>query len=92
MADQGFTIEEELFTRRAKLNIYIPDFAKGEKQLSANDVTKTRRIANVRIQFERAIRRLKVFTILSGTVPLSSLKQFDANLVVCAALVNFRHH
>ena len=73
MADRGFTVEEELFTKGVKLN--IPVFTKGKKQLGANDVTKTRRIANVRIHIERAIRRLKVFTILSGTVPVCSLKQ-----------------
>ena len=88
MADRGFTIEEELFARKAKL--VIPAFTKGQKQLSANDVTKTRRIANVRIHIERAIRRLKVFRILSGTVPVSSLKKFEEILIVCAALVNLR--
>ena len=88
MADRGFTIEEELFARKAKL--VIPAFTKGQKQLSANDVTKTRRIANVRIHIERAIQRLKVFRILSGTVPVSSLKKFDEILIVCAALVNLR--
>ncbi len=88
MGDRGFTIEEELFLRRAKLN--IPAFTRGKKQLSADDVTKTRRIASVRIHIERAIRRLKVFRILSGTVPVSSLKKFDEILIVCAALVNLR--
>ena len=53
MADRGFTIEEELFQKRAKLN--IPAFTKGQKQLEDNDVTDTRRIANVRIHVERAI-------------------------------------
>jgi hypothetical protein len=53
-----------------KLN--IPAFTKSKPQLSAEDVTLTRRIARVRIHVERAIRRLKVFKMLSGTVePLS---------------------
>ena len=88
MADRGFTIEEELFQKRAKLN--IPAFTKGQKQLMDNDVTDTRRIANVRIHVERAIRRLKVFKILGGTVPVASLRNFDKILVVCSALVNLR--
>jgi hypothetical protein len=88
MGDRGFTIDEELFVRKVKLT--IPAFTKGRKQLPSPDVTSTRRIANVRIHVERAIRRLKVFRILSGTVPVNSLKKFDEILIVCAALVNLR--
>ena len=88
MADRGFTIGDFLFPRRVKLN--IPAFTKCKPQLSNEDVTTTRRIAHVRIHVERAIRRLKVFKILSGTVPVSSLKNFDDILIVCAALVNLQ--
>jgi hypothetical protein len=88
MADRGFTIQDLLFPMRVKLN--IPAFTKGRKQLPAEEVIKTRRIANVRIHVERAIRRLKVFKIISGTVPVTSLKQLDKILIVCAALVNLR--
>ncbi|CAC5380854.1 unnamed protein product [Mytilus coruscus] len=88
MADRGFTIENFLFPRRVELN--IPAFTKCKPQLSNEDVTTTRRIAHVRIHVERAIRRLKVFKVLSGTVPVSSLKNFDDILIVCSALVNLR--
>lgn len=88
MADRGFTIEDFLFPRLVKLN--IPAFTKCKPQLSNEDVTTTRRIAHVRIHVERAIRRLKVFKILSGIVPVSSLNNFDDILIVCAALVNLR--
>ena len=88
MADHGFTIDDLLFPLRVKLN--IPAFTKNKPQLSAEDVTLTRRIARVRIHVERAIRRLKVFKILSGTVPVASLKLFDDILILCAALVNLR--
>ena len=91
MADQGFTIEDPLFPRRVKLN--VPAFTKCKPQLSAEDVTTTKRIARVQVHVERAIRRLKVFKIgktLSSTLPVSSLKNFDDILIVCAALVNLR--
>ena len=88
MVDRGFTIVKEMFDRKVKL--YIPAFTRGREQLSANDVSSTRRIASCRIHVERAIRRLKVFRILAGTVPVASLKKFDEILVVCAALVNLR--
>ncbi|CAC5413443.1 unnamed protein product [Mytilus coruscus] len=86
MADRGFTIED--FRFRVKLNINV--FTKCKPQLSNEDVTTTRRIAHVGIHVERAIRRLKVFKVLSGTVPVSSLKNFDDILIVCSALVNLR--
>ncbi|XP_056009547.1 uncharacterized protein LOC130046466 [Ostrea edulis] len=88
MADRGFTIDDLLFLLKVKLN--IPAFTKGKDQLSEEDVTETRRIATVRIHVERAIRRLKVFCILSQVVPVTSVKKLSDYLIVCAALVNLR--
>ena len=39
---------------------------------------------------ERAKRRLKVYKILSQTVPISLVPKFDKILQICAALVNLR--
>lgn len=86
MADRGFTIKDLLFPLRVKLN--MPAFTKGKPQLSEMEVTETRRIAHVRIHVERAIRKLKVFKILSNIVPVSSVKKLDDILIVCSALVN----
>ena len=88
MADRGFTIQDLLFPLRVKLN--IPAFSHG-KQLSNEEVTRTRGVANVRIHVERAIRRLKVFKILKDMVmmvPLSLTRHVDKILRICAALVN----
>lgn len=73
MADRGFNIGDLLTLRRATLN--IPPFThkcpwgKG-KRLNASEVTKTRKIANLRIHVERAIQRLKCFKLLSNIIPL----------------------
>jgi len=75
MADRGFTIEYFLFPRRMKLNVLV--FTRGKLQLIEKDVTVTRRIARVRIHVERAIRRLKVYNVLSSTVTVSSLKHIN---------------
>jgi hypothetical protein len=80
MADRGFTIDDLLFPLGVKLN--IPAFTKNKPWLSAEDVTLTRRIARGCIHVERAIRRLKVFKIISGTVPVASLKLFDDILIM----------
>ncbi|XP_039864762.1 uncharacterized protein LOC120719547 [Simochromis diagramma] len=88
MADRGFTIKDLLFERKVRL--VIPAFTKKRRQLTEEQVTYTRRIANVRIHVERAIRRLKVYKILSQIVPISMAPKVDKILRICAALVNLR--
>ncbi|XP_039525901.1 uncharacterized protein LOC120478179 [Pimephales promelas] len=88
MADRGFTIRDLLFERR--VNLVLPAFTHKGGQLSDEDVTATRRIANVRIHVERVIRRLKVFKIISQTVPINLSHKMDKILRICAALVNMQ--
>ena len=88
MADRGFTIHDLLEERKVRL--VLPAFTRKKSQLTTEQVTRTRRIANVRIHVERAIRRLKVFKILSNTVPISLVPKVDKILRICAALVNLR--
>ncbi|XP_056136537.1 uncharacterized protein si:dkey-56d12.4 [Lampris incognitus] len=85
MADRGFTINNLLFERKVKL---VMPFTKKRGQLTEDQVTSTRRIAHVRIHVERAIRRLKVYKILSQVVPITMAPKIDKILRVCAALVN----
>ncbi len=85
MADKG-TIRELLQKIDVELN--IPAFLK-EKQLSAEDVTKGRKIASVRIHVERAIGRIKNFQILKGTIPISMSRLSNQIVFVCAFLTNF---
>jgi len=67
MADRGFNIRHLLLPKKATLN--IPSFSHGKK-LSVKAVRRSRNIATVRIHVERAIRRMKMFKILSGIIPL----------------------
>ena len=72
MADRGFTVEEDLAEK--KLKLHIPSFLRTKRaQLTAGEVTATRRIAEARVHVERAIERLKEFEILCGEVELASL-------------------
>ena len=59
MADWGFIIRDLLALRGAH-----------SKQSAPQAMTKTRLIARARIHVERAIGRLKQFTILQGVIPL----------------------
>ncbi len=88
MADRGFTISDQLAPHGIKLN--IPPFMEGRAQLSAEDVRKGRKIASVRIHVERAIGRIKNFTILKGTLPISISRIANQIVQVCAWLVNFQ--
>ena len=88
MGDRGFTIRDLLEERNVRL--ITPAFTRKKSQLTNEQVTRTRRIANVRIHIERAIRRLKVYKILSQTVPIHFVTKIDKILKICAALVNLR--
>lgn len=88
MADRGFTIGEELCSRRVKLN--IPAFMKGRSQLSAQEQIESKRIASVRIHVERAINRLKCYRILNTTVNIKSVRHMDKTMRVIAALCNLQ--
>ena len=73
-----------------KVKLILPAFTKKGMPLSEEDTTNTRRIANVRIHVERVIRRLKIFRILSQTVPVNLAHKLDKTLRICAALSNLR--
>ncbi|XP_060081914.1 uncharacterized protein LOC132563760 [Ylistrum balloti] len=85
MADRGFLIRGELALRGATLN--MPPFAMG-RQLCSKATTKTRRIAHARIHVERAIGRLKNFSLLQGVLSLKLKNVIDDVILVCAALCN----
>ncbi|XP_051970115.1 uncharacterized protein si:dkey-56d12.4 [Xyrauchen texanus] len=89
MADRGFTIQDLLNAKNVKLT--RPSFTKKGSQLSDEDTTSTRRIANVSFHIERVICRLKHFKILSQTVPINLTPKMDKILRICAALCNLRH-
>ena len=88
LADRGFTITDIL---PPGVKLSIPAFTRGFKDrvLPEESVTETRRIANVHIHVERAIRRLKCFKILSSVIP-ASVQNVDDILIVCAGLCNLQ--
>ena len=86
MADRGFTIKEDLMVRGATLE--IPPPSSGLEQMSKDKVIVTKKIANARIHVERAISRMKVFSILRKTLPITLVPLIDDILVVCAGISN----
>ena len=96
LADRGFDIGDSVGLMGATLD--IPAFTRGRDQLTAGEIERTRKIANVRIHVERIIGVIRQrYTILSATEVLS--KDFvttkvhgcvllDAVVRVCCALNN----
>ena len=73
LADRGFPVAETVGLHGCSL--HIPDFTKGQTQLSAQAVERTRSLASVRIHVERVIGAVRQkYTILQSTVPITLLK------------------
>lgn len=88
MADRGFLVEEEVTACGCQL--HMPTFLTANRaQLTAAEVTSTRRIARARIHIERAIQRIKIFGILKF-LPLTLLHVAEQIFKVCAYLTNFQ--
>ena len=95
LADRGFDIADSVGFYQAKL--YIPAFTKGKKQLSAQEVEETRKIANVRIHVERVIGLVRrKYPMLQSILPTELLKvkagdslaPIDKIARVCCSLTN----
>ena len=88
MADRGFTIKDMLHDLGIDLN--LPPFMEGRKQLPANEVQRGKTIASLRIHVERAIGRIKTYSILQGTLPITLARLSNQIVCVCAYLSNFQ--
>ncbi|XP_072142343.1 uncharacterized protein [Dermacentor andersoni] len=95
LADRGFTIADAVGIHCARLE--VPAFRKGKRQLTAWEVEKTRKIANVRIHVERVVGLLRrKYAILFSIIPIElvmvrsgdRVAQLDKIATVCAALTN----
>ena len=62
----------------------------GRAQLPASEVLEGRKIASVRIHVERAISRIKTFSILKTSLPITFSRIANLIACVCGWLVNFQ--
>ena len=70
-----------------KIELNMPPFMEGRKQLPASKVQKGQTIASQRINVERAIGRMKNLSIFKGTIPTSMARL--ANQIVCVCVCFF---
>ena len=68
----------------------IPPFMEGREQLPADKVKRGHTIASLRIHVERAIGRIKNYTILKGTLPITMIRIANQIVSVCVWLTNFQ--
>ena len=87
MADHGFTIRDQLSTINVGLN--VPPFMEGRARLPSEEVQRGRKIASLRIHVERVIGRIKNYSIIKDTLPLTLSRIANQIVSVCAWLVNF---
>ena len=88
MADRGFQIKEDLLHHYCSLS--IPPGARVKSQMTTSECKKIKEVANLRIHVERAINRLKTFSILKNVFPLTSLPLGDDIIRTCAAICNIQ--
>ena len=76
IADNGFNISDECAGRHIFLS--VPPGKRGASHFMPKDVTKTCKIAKVRILVEQVIRQMKTFRLIANELPLSLVPQVNA--------------
>jgi hypothetical protein len=64
---------------------------RGQKKFSDEEVKETRKVANLRIHVERAMKRIKAFRCLRNTVTITQTDLISDIFFVCAMLSNYQH-
>ncbi len=88
MADKGFPVG--VLSNDMGISLIIPPFASSAQQMCAADVIATKKIAQFRINVERAMARIKKFKILSNIVPMSILGSINQIWTVSYILANLQ--
>ena len=89
LADKGYTARD-LFARK-RCFLTIPSFLTGGK-FSSDETLESRTVASVRIRVENAIKRMKEYSICSGTIcNRINKKLVDDMVIVVCALCNLKN-
>ena len=87
MGDKGFLIQDLLAPLGVRLN--VPPLLQSREQMPVNEVVVTKKIAQLRVHVERAIKRVKEFHLLQGVLPSTMWDSVNEVIYVCCMLTNF---
>ena len=87
IADKGFLIQDLLTPIGVRLN--VPPLLNSKRQMPADDVLLTKKIAQLRVHVERAIGRIKEYRILHNTLPATMWDSINEVIYVCCMMTNF---
>ena len=89
MADRGFTIDDLL---PPGVKLIIPPFKpKDSSQFSKAKVLNAKKISEARVHVERAMARIKDWEILSQSVKIAMIENYENIFKACSYLVNFQY-
>lgn len=83
---EALLLLKTLFYIRTQL--HIPPGKRGIEQFTEAQVKKTKKVANLRIYVEQAIRRLKTFRLIKHELPIALMDKLYDIVTVCAAICN----
>ena len=86
MADRGVTVHDEL--DRVGVSLNIPPFLGGRDYLTKAEVKASQTIASVCIHVERAIQRIKTYSIIRNEIPLTLHGSINQIWTVICLLTN----
>ena len=86
MANSAFTIHDKL--ARIVVSLNIQAFLGGRNYLTKAEVKASQTIAWVRIQVERAIQRIKTYSIIRNKIPLALHRSINQIWTVICLLTN----
>ena len=85
MSDRGFSLD----AKYTNLTLIHPPFLDRQKQLSSEQVLKTRIITRHCIHVERCMGRIKNFKLLNGIISLKSIYLLNYWFYICAFFTIF---
>ena len=88
MADKGFVIQDLLTPLGCE--VIMPSFLSVNKQFSKGDLQHSKKIHNLRVHVERAIRRVKEFHYFDKVIPLNVAGSINQIWTVACLITNFQ--
>ena len=88
MADKGFVIQDLLTPLGCE--VVMPSFLSSKKQFSKGDLQESKKIHNLRVHVERAIRRVKEFHYFDKVIPLNVAGSINQIWTVACLITNFQ--